>query len=96
MDSNRPEEKAADAADAMVRAVALIFEDALQIGGSTPDDNWTSLGGNSLESIDAALALAQRFEVEIPPETFDPGRTIREWARWIESRGVASTTRQGI
>jgi acyl carrier protein len=67
--------------DALVAAVARIFEDELEVGGATADDNVFSLGGDSLQAITIAVALEKQFGFRLPVD--DEPVTIGELAARI-------------
>jgi len=71
--------------DPLINDIARIFEAVIGAVGATPDDNVTSLGGDSLHAIKVALELENRFRVVIPPKLFNGMRTIRDLAQWMVS-----------
>jgi amino acid adenylation domain-containing protein len=79
--------------DPLLDAVATVFEQVLQVEGSTADDSLLSLGADSLQTITVAAKLETRFGIRVPLDTFEAAESIREVARWIEaarrSPGVA-------
>jgi acyl-coenzyme A synthetase/AMP-(fatty) acid ligase len=47
--------------DPLIIEVAKIFESVLDIAGATPEDNVSSLGGDSLQAVRVAVELESRF-----------------------------------
>jgi acyl-coenzyme A synthetase/AMP-(fatty) acid ligase/acyl carrier protein len=75
--------------DPLISAVIEIFEGVLGDVHATPEDNVSSLGGDSLQAVRIALALEHRFSVVIPADGFESAQTIRELARWIATRSAS-------
>jgi amino acid adenylation domain-containing protein len=69
--------------DPLIAEVAGIFESVLGTTGATPEDNVSSLGGDSLQAVRVALELETRFRIAIPAAIFESMQTIRELTRWI-------------
>ena len=57
--------------------------------GATPEDNFFSLGGDSLQIVRVALELEKRFGIFVSPDTFVTTQTIRELARWLAVRNAS-------
>jgi amino acid adenylation domain-containing protein len=72
--------------DPLIAEVAGIFETVLGTTGATPDDNVSSLGGDSLQAVKVAIELETRFRIAIPADIFESTQTIGELARWIATR----------
>jgi amino acid adenylation domain-containing protein len=66
--------------DPRLQRIIAVFEEVLQVGGATPEDNLRTLGGNSLQAVELALALEQRLGISIPVGSFQASRSIRELA----------------
>lgn len=95
IEASRAAKIATSANDPFVRDIADIFERAIGTVGAIPEDNLTSLGGDSLQAIKIALELEKRFSVTILPENFNPTRSIRDLARWIASKKARSKSSVG-
>ena len=89
MDTRRTGDLSHRATDEMIHAVAEVFERVLGVEGAMPDDDLSSLGGDSLQAITIATELGERFSVDISEELLDSARTIQELARWIASQRAA-------
>lgn len=89
IDARRTSDPPHRATDEMVRAVAAVFERVLGVEGAMPDDDLSSLGGDSLQAITIAAELEERFAVGISEDVMDSARTIQELAGWIASNGAA-------
>ena len=72
--------------DPMLVDLIGIFETVLNISGATPEDNTSSLGGDSLQAVRIAIEIETRYGVPIPPGVFESLSTIRELAGWIASQ----------
>ncbi len=72
--------------DPLIAELIRIFESILGDVGATPEDNVSSLGGDSLQAVQIAAELQYRFGVALPIDIFETAQTIRELARWIASR----------
>jgi amino acid adenylation domain-containing protein len=81
--------------DPLIAEVAGIFESVLGITGATPEDNVSSLGGDSLQAVRVALELETRFRITIPAAIFESMQTIRELTRWIAIHKEPGSTRIG-
>jgi acyl-coenzyme A synthetase/AMP-(fatty) acid ligase/acyl carrier protein len=86
MDADRLAEIAVPLDDPLIGSVIAIFETVLGDVRATPEDNVSSLGGDSLQAVRIALAIEQRFGMAIPVDGFESAQTIRELARWIATR----------
>jgi len=78
--------------DPLIAEVARIFESVLGTTGATPEDNVSSLGGDSLQAVRVALELETRFRIAIPAAIFESMQTIRELTRWIAIRKEPGST----
>jgi amino acid adenylation domain-containing protein len=76
--------------DPLVTVIREVFETVLGFS-ATPDDNVLTLGGDSMQAITIALELEQRFDIEIPLDTFEAVQSIRELAGWIASQRCEET-----
>lgn len=72
--------------DPMTARLITIFESVLGNVEPTPEDNVSSLGGDSLQAIRIVLEIEKHFGIAITPEVFETIQTIRELARWIAAR----------
>jgi acyl carrier protein len=70
----------------IIGEVTRVFEQVLHVGNSTPDDNVSSLGGDSLQVIEIAAQLEARFGIPIPDRSMESAGTIRDLARWIANQ----------
>jgi fengycin family lipopeptide synthetase E len=80
-------------ADPLIGDVVQIFERVLGPVGATPDDNLSSLGGDSLQAVRVAVDLEAWFRIEIPAAVFESTQTIRELAGWIAAQRTSQSTR---
>ena len=80
--------------DPLVVELIETFESVLGDVRATPDDNVSSLGGDSLQAIRVAIAIESRFGHAIPVDVFESTQTIRELAAWIAVRGRRSIMSQ--
>lgn len=69
--------------DPLIAELVGIFELVLGDVKATPDDNISSLGGDSLQAVKVVLELETRFGIAIPVGVFESTQTIRELAEWI-------------
>jgi amino acid adenylation domain-containing protein len=69
--------------DPLIAELVKIFEAVLGDVRATPDDNISSLGGDSLQAVKVVLELESRFGIAIPVGVFEATQTIRELAEWI-------------
>jgi len=69
--------------DPLIAELVGIFELVLGDVKPTPDDNISSLGGDSLQAVKVVLELESRFGIAIPVGVFESTQTIRELAEWI-------------
>lgn len=82
--------QAIDPADEpLIAEVIDIFHAMLGQVGATPEDNFFSLGGDSLQVVRVALELEKRFGIFVSPDTFVTTQTIRELARWLAVRNAS-------
>jgi amino acid adenylation domain-containing protein len=72
--------------DPLIAELIKIFESILGDVRATPEDNVSSLGGDSLQVVQIAAELQYRFGIALPIDIFETTQTIRELARWIASR----------
>ena len=86
MDARRLAEAVNPIDDPVADEVARIFASVIGVDGATLDDNVLSLGGDSLQAVNVAIALESRLQIAIPTEVFTSSKTIRELADWIASQ----------
>ena len=89
MDTRRTGDPSHRATTEMVHEVVKVFERVLGVEGARPDDDVSSLGGDSLQAITIATELEERFAVVISEDVMDAARTIQDLAQWIASQRVA-------
>ncbi len=75
--------------DALLAAVMQTFEDVIGVTGATPEDDLTSLGGDSLHAVEVAMELEARLGVAVTPEAFEQCPTLRHLSAWIGKRRPA-------
>lgn len=85
IDTAKPTDIASRAEDPLLDEVATIFEAVLDTAGASPDDNLSSLGGDSLQATSLVAALEERFDVSIPEDLLAEDPTIRRMADWLRS-----------
>jgi amino acid adenylation domain-containing protein len=95
LDAQRAGEKPARRRPLLVDEVAAVFKDVLSVARASPDDSLASLGGDSLQAVDLALALEKRFGVSIPPGQLEAAQTVGALARWIAARRRSATSERG-
>jgi acyl-coenzyme A synthetase/AMP-(fatty) acid ligase/acyl carrier protein len=83
MDAARAAQMVVPIDDPLIADLVKIFESVLGDVRATPEDNISSLGGDSLQAVKVAVELEYRFGVAIPVDVFESTQTIRELARWI-------------
>jgi amino acid adenylation domain-containing protein len=83
MDAARIVEMTHPSDNPLIAELIRIFESVLGNVGATPEDNVSSLGGDSLQAIRVALELERNFGITIPVDAFESIQTIRELARWL-------------
>ena len=86
LDASRVWNESARAADPVMDLVASAFEAILPGAAPTPEDNMLSLGGDSLQVVQLALELKQRFSFEVPGDVIRESRSIRQLANWVRRR----------
>ena len=86
LDAARGSEEGARASNAVLDQVAGAFEAIVPGARATPEDNLLSLGGDSLQAVQLALELKQRFSFEVPGSVIRQSQSIRELASWISRR----------
>ena len=74
----------------LIAELIQIFESVLSNVEATPEDNVSSLGGDSLQAVKVVLELEKHFGIKIPADAFELIQTIRELACWL---GVHKNTR---
>jgi amino acid adenylation domain-containing protein len=78
----------------LLRELIEIFQRFTHVSGATPEDNALSLGGDSLQTLEIALEIARRYDIEVPESEGYATRTIAEWAqevaRWRAHRVAMS------
>ena len=68
----------------MEEAVASVFSQVLKVEGIGPDDDIFELGGDSMQAVQIAMQLEERFDVEIPLEELEDSARVRDAAAFIE------------
>jgi amino acid adenylation domain-containing protein len=86
MDATSAAQAAHPVDDPLIDKLIGIFSSILGDVRLTPEDNVSSLGGDSLQAIRIALETERHFGIAITPEVFETLQTIRELARWIATR----------
>jgi amino acid adenylation domain-containing protein len=83
IDTARMEQMVVPIDDPLIAELVRIFESVLGDVKATPDDNISSLGGDSLQAVKVVLELESRFGIAIPVDVFESTQTIRELAGWV-------------
>ncbi len=86
LDASRGEEGGDRASNPVLDLVASAFEAVAPGRRATPEDNLLSLGGDSLQAVQLALELKQRFSFEVPGTVIRQSQSIRQLANWIWHR----------
>jgi nonribosomal peptide synthetase DhbF len=76
--------------DPLIAELIAIFESVLGDVRATPEDNVSSLGGDSLQAVKVAIELQTHFGIPIPQDIFETTQTIRELARWLAEQKASS------
>ena len=72
-------------------SVVRVFEETLGVTNVTPDDNFASLGGDSLQAARIVAKLQDRFGLKIPLDSFETAESIGQFVRWMaQSQSGAS------
>jgi acyl-coenzyme A synthetase/AMP-(fatty) acid ligase/acyl carrier protein len=95
LDARRAGEKPGRRRPLLVDEVAAVFKDVLSVARASPDDGLASLGGDSLQAVDLALALEKRFGVSVPPGQLEATPTVGALARWIAGRRRSAASERG-
>ena len=91
MDAVRVMEMVNPSDDPLIAELIKIFESVLGNVGATPEDNVSSLGGDSLQAIKVALELEKHFSIAIPADVFELIRPFGNWRRWLAVQKVSPT-----
>ncbi|HTT02807.1 MAG TPA: non-ribosomal peptide synthetase [Steroidobacteraceae bacterium] len=96
LDAARAQSQPQPARSQLLRELIEIFQRVTHVSGATPEDNVLSLGGDSLQTLEIALEIGRRYDIEVPECEGDATRTIAEWARevarWRASRDALSVS----
>jgi amino acid adenylation domain-containing protein len=63
-----------------------LFEEITKTSGATPEDSILSLGGDSLQTMEAALQIGAQFDVVIEQDGYQSARSIADWGREIADK----------
>lgn len=66
--------------------ICAVCEQLLDIDNVTPEDDFFSLGGDSLQATRILLELERRFDLAIPPDVIEVDSNLRQLASWIDAR----------
>lgn len=86
LDAARGQGDGSRATDPVLEGVIRSFEAILPGARPTPEDNLLSLGGDSLQAVELALGLKQRFGIDVPDEVMDQSQSISELVDWVRRR----------
>jgi amino acid adenylation domain-containing protein len=67
----------------LVERLIDLFEEITKTSGATPEDSILSLGGDSLQTMEAVLQINAQFDVVIEQDSYQSARSIADWGREI-------------
>jgi fengycin family lipopeptide synthetase E len=70
----------------LIERLIDLFEEITKTSGATPEDSILSLGGDSLQTMEAALQIGAQFGVVIEQDGYQSARSIADWAREIADK----------
>jgi acyl-coenzyme A synthetase/AMP-(fatty) acid ligase/acyl carrier protein len=70
----------------LIERLIDLFEEITKTSGATPEDSILSLGGDSLQSMEAALQIGAEFDVVIEQVGYQSARSIADWGREIAAK----------
>jgi acyl-coenzyme A synthetase/AMP-(fatty) acid ligase/acyl carrier protein len=70
----------------LIETLIDLFEEITKTSGATPEDSILSLGGDSLQTMEAVLQIGAQFDVVIEQDGYQSARSIAEWGREIADK----------
>jgi amino acid adenylation domain-containing protein len=70
----------------LIETLIELFENITKTSGATPEDSILSLGGDSLQTMEAALQIGAQFDVVIDQDGYQSARSIADWGREIANK----------
>lgn len=73
----------------LIETLIELFEEITKTSGATPEDSILSLGGDSLQTMEAVLQIGAQFNVVIEQDRYLSARSIADWGREIANKQCA-------
>jgi amino acid adenylation domain-containing protein len=70
----------------LMETLIELFEEITKTSGATPEDSILSLGGDSLQTMEAVLQIGAQFDVVIEQDGYQSARSIADWGREIANK----------
>jgi acyl carrier protein len=70
----------------LIETLIDLFEEITKTSGATPEDSILSLGGDSLQTMEAVLQIGAQFDVVIEQDGYQSARSIADWGREIADK----------
>jgi amino acid adenylation domain-containing protein len=70
----------------LIETLIELFEEITKTSGATPEDSILSLGGDSLQAMEAALQIGAEFDVVFDKDAYQSARSIADWGREIADK----------
>jgi acyl carrier protein len=70
----------------LIERLIDLFQEITKTSGATPEDSILSLGGDSLQTMEAVLQIGAQFDVVIEPDGYQSARSIVDWGREIAGK----------
>jgi amino acid adenylation domain-containing protein len=70
----------------LIETLIDMFEEITKTSGATPEDSILSLGGDSLQTMEAVLQISAQFDIVIEQEGYQSARSIADWGREIANK----------
>ncbi len=70
----------------LIERLIDLFQEITKTSGATPEDSMLSLGGDSLQTMEAVLQIGAQFDVVIEQDGYQSARSIADWGREIADK----------
>jgi amino acid adenylation domain-containing protein len=70
----------------LIEKLIDMFEEITKTSNATPEDSILSLGGDSLQAMEAVLQIGAEFHVFIEPDAYQSARSIADWGHEIAEK----------
>jgi acyl carrier protein len=77
---------AAQQVNPLIEKLIDMFEEITKTSNATPEDSILSLGGDSLQAMEAVLQIGAEFHVFIEPDAYQSARSIADWGHEIAEK----------